>query len=66
MLAYFLVAGGALWAIWQLVRPLFERSPLDIVPGPPAKSILSGTFHRNVAVPHILIESIFRQSGAAL
>ncbi|RPD55983.1 cytochrome P450 [Lentinus tigrinus ALCF2SS1-6] len=46
MLAYLLVVGGFLWAIWQLVRPLFERSPLDIVPGPPSKSIVSGNLEQ--------------------
>ncbi|RDX47197.1 cytochrome P450 [Lentinus brumalis] len=46
MLAYLLVLGSAFWAIWQLVRPLFERSPLDVVPGPPSKSILSGNLEQ--------------------
>ncbi|KAI0720771.1 cytochrome P450 [Cerioporus squamosus] len=46
MLAYLLLVGGAFWAIWQLLRPLFEKSPLDVVPGPPAKSVISGNLEQ--------------------
>ncbi|KAH9847439.1 cytochrome P450 [Lenzites betulinus] len=42
MLLYIIVAAGILWGIWTLVRPLFVKSPLDVVAGPPSSSILSG------------------------
>ncbi|KAI0656926.1 cytochrome P450 [Cubamyces menziesii] len=38
-----IVAGGVLaWIVWALVRPIFIRSPLDAVDGPPSPSILAG------------------------
>ncbi|KAI9063759.1 cytochrome P450 [Trametes sanguinea] len=30
------------WAVWSLVRPLFVKSPLDRVAGPPSPSLLAG------------------------
>ncbi|OJT08227.1 Cytochrome P450 94A1 [Trametes pubescens] len=42
MLLYLVVAGGIAWGLWTLLRPLFVKSPLDIVAGPPSTSIVSG------------------------
>ncbi|KAI0350849.1 cytochrome P450 [Trametes cingulata] len=42
MLLYVVVLSGIAWAVWSLLRPLFVRSPLDIVAGPESKSIVSG------------------------
>ncbi|OSD01429.1 cytochrome P450 [Trametes coccinea BRFM310] len=30
------------WAVWSLIRPLFVKSPLDRVAGPPSPSLLAG------------------------
>ncbi|KAL7277367.1 hypothetical protein ACG7TL_009229 [Trametes sanguinea] len=30
------------WAVWSLIRPLFMKSPLDRVAGPPSPSLLAG------------------------
>ncbi|KAI0716430.1 cytochrome P450 [Earliella scabrosa] len=46
MLLYVLSLGGLLWVVWQVVRPFFEKSPLDVVPGPPSKSIISGNLEQ--------------------
>ncbi|KAI0764581.1 cytochrome P450 [Trametes elegans] len=42
MLLYIFVAGLVAWSLWTFLRPLFVRSPLDVVPGPPSQSVLSG------------------------
>ncbi|KAI0642567.1 cytochrome P450 [Trametes meyenii] len=42
MLLYVAVLGAVAWALWALVRPLFAKSPLDVVAGPASQSILSG------------------------
>ncbi|KAI0739058.1 cytochrome P450 [Daedaleopsis nitida] len=46
MLLYVVILSGLLWVIWQVVRPFFENSPLDVVPGPPSKSIVSGNLEQ--------------------
>ncbi|KAI0676559.1 cytochrome P450 [Trametes maxima] len=42
MLLYAAVLGAVVWLLWTLVRPLFVKSPLDVVAGPVSQSILSG------------------------
>ncbi|KAI0367643.1 cytochrome P450 [Pilatotrama ljubarskyi] len=42
MLLYVILSCGTAWAIWSLLRPLFVKSPLDVVAGPPSNSIVSG------------------------
>ncbi|KAH9847438.1 cytochrome P450 [Lenzites betulinus] len=42
MILYIVVLVVFLWGIWTLVRPLFVKSPLDVVAGPPSSSIISG------------------------
>ena len=33
---------GALWLLWRYLRPLFVRSPLDNIRGPPRQSFVQG------------------------
>ncbi|KAI0631028.1 cytochrome P450 [Trametes polyzona] len=42
MLLYVVVGGAIAWGLWLLLRPMFVKSPLDVVPGPPSKSFVSG------------------------
>ena len=42
MLLQAVLLGGFAWALWQIIRPYVVKSPLDVVPGPPSKSFLSG------------------------
>ncbi|EIW55291.1 cytochrome P450 [Trametes versicolor FP-101664 SS1] len=42
MLLYLVIAGGVAWGLWTLLRPLFVKSPLDVVAGPPSTSIVAG------------------------
>ena len=42
MLLQVVLLGGFAWAWWHIIRPFVVKSPLDVFPGPPSKSLLSG------------------------
>ncbi len=44
MIIYAVVLASLAWVFWQFIRPFVEKSPLDVVPGPTRKSLISGTF----------------------
>nr|VWP00939.1 Hormone-sensitive lipase [Ganoderma boninense] len=46
MLLQAVLLGGFAWALWQIIRPFVVKSPLDVVPGPPSKSLLSGNLEQ--------------------
>ncbi|KAH9941567.1 cytochrome P450 [Epithele typhae] len=46
MLPYAVAAAGVVWVLYKVLRLFAAKSPLDIVPGPPRKSLLAGNLEQ--------------------
>ena len=56
MIVYVVVVGSLVWVFWKIVSPFFLKSPLDVVPGPTRKSLLSGMY----ALPLLALPSLIK------